>query len=95
MIGSVALIAILLTPAWFPAIRLAFLQFRGQLEFRPFIVLYLLSFVWTVGGISFLWLGKAPSGILYGVVLLIAWLLFIFALLADSLPNKSKLDAHS
>lgn len=95
MIDSFVLIAILLTPAWFPTIRLAFLQFRGQLKMRPFVVFYLLTFFWTVGGISFLWLGKVPSGILYGFVLLIGWLLFLVALLADSLPNKRKPDALS
>ncbi len=95
MIESFVLIGLLLTPAWFSAIRLAFLQFRGRLKFRSFGVFYLLTFLLTFGGISFLWLVKVPSGIPYGVVLIVGWLLFLFALLADSLPNTRKPDALS
>lgn len=95
MIKSFVLISLLLTPAWFSAIRLAFLQFRGQLKLRPFVVFYLLTFLLTVGGISFLWLVKVPSGIPYGVVILVGWSLFLLALLADSLPNTRKPDALS
>lgn len=95
MIDSFVLIAILLPPVWFSAIRLAFLQFRGLFKLRPFVVFYLLTFVWTVAGISLLWVVKVPSGIPYGLVILIGWILFLFALLADSLPNKRKPNALS
>ncbi len=88
MIESIVLIVLLMLPAWFPAVRLGYMLSRGKFQIRPFVVLYLLSFSWTLGGVLFSWIAKVPSGIPYGIVLLIAWPLFLCAGLGDTLPER-------
>jgi hypothetical protein len=80
-VSTFLLIAGLLTPAWFSAIRLFQLFFRGKLGSRAIVWFYALSFVWIVGGVLFLSAITIPSGIPYGFVLLNA------AMIADGLSS--------
>lgn len=91
-VSTFLIVALPLLPAWFPAIRLFQFFLQRKLQPRTVVWLYALSFLWTAGGVLFLFVIGVPSGIPYGLILLIAWPLLIAAMIADG-PSSKKTGA--
>ena len=73
-----------LIPIWVPLLKLAGLKNTSEIPWgRASHFAFAATFVWTGGGISFLWISKVPSGIPYGIVLLIGWIALIVAIVMD------------
>lgn len=88
---SYALLAALLTPIWFPPIRLILLFRSGNFRARAFVWFYLVAFIGAAGGISYLSARNYPSGIGEAVVLLFAWIIMLVAMAIDLLSPASPL----
>lgn len=83
--------AILLTPIWFPLVRFAASFFASTKRWnRPHYWAYAVAFVWSGGLVSFFWASKVPSGIPYGVALLVGWFVLLAGFVLDMASSESK-----
>lgn len=86
MLSDYALIAILMTPVWFPPVRFAISLARKnttQSQSRPFVWYYVITFIWAGGWVTFQWAIQIPSGIGYGLALFTAWPVMIIGMSKD------------
>jgi hypothetical protein len=81
-----------LIPVWVPLIKLASLRNTSEIRWsRPSHFAFAATFVWTGGGISYIWISKMPSGIPYGIVLMIGWIAFIVSIVLDVASGNNPL----
>ncbi|MBI2308651.1 MAG: hypothetical protein HYU78_15290 [Rhodocyclales bacterium] len=81
-----------LIPVWVPLLKLASLRNTSEMPWsRPSHFAFAATFVWTGGGISYLWISKVPSGIPYGIVLMIGWIAFLVSIVLDVVSGNAPL----
>jgi hypothetical protein len=74
----------LLTPIWLPLLRFAILWRASETRWnRARNWAFAVTLAWSGGGVLFLWASNMPSGIPYGIVLLIGWLLLPVSIVLD------------
>jgi len=84
------ILGIALIPVWVPLLKLASLKNTSEVLWsRPSHHMFAATTLWTGGGTAFLWISQVPSGIPYGVVLMIGWILLIVTIVLDVASGNS------
>lgn len=84
MVEKYIFLAAALAPIWFPLVRFlaTFLLSRKRWN-RPCNWAYAITLVWSGGLVWFFWVSRMPSGIPYGIVLLVGWIVLLLAIVLD------------
>jgi hypothetical protein len=81
------LIIILFAPLWLTPLILISLIFSKEQRSKAFFWVYVVELIFTVSGISYLYLIQAPSGLAYLTVLFPAWGLMLVAMIMQTFFN--------
>ena len=84
MSGDYAIIAFFTAPIWLPLTRFAIYLIDPEKRWlRASAWFYGLAFALATGGAAFQWINKIPSGIIIGIILIVAWIIMFFGIVLD------------
>jgi hypothetical protein len=87
------IIAIFSAPIWLPLTRFAiYLVDPGKRWQRASSWFYGIAFILATGGATFHWVNRIPSGIIIGIILIVALIILFFGIVLDIAllpPSKS------
>lgn len=80
-----AIIGLVLAPIWIPLFRFATLLRANEKHWgRSRDWAFAFTFFWTGGLVLLFWASEVPSGIPYGMVILIGWVLLLVSIALDA-----------
>ena len=89
-------LGLVLIPVWVPLLKLASLRNSSEkLWSRSSHFVFAVTSIFTGGGISYLWISKTPSGIPYGIFLLIGWISLVISIVLDVALGNSQLPPRN
>ncbi len=96
--SDVAIIAFFSAPYWIPLVRLAIYVLDPKKRWLPASIwFYGLAFALAFGGGLFQWINSIPSGIIIGIILIVAWIIMFFGVVLDvalSSAQKATTENH-
>ncbi|MFO1345720.1 MAG: hypothetical protein U1E85_05420 [Rhodocyclaceae bacterium] len=98
--SDAVVIAFFTAPYWTPLVRLAIYVLDSEKRWASTSIwLYGIAFSLAFGGGLFQWINKIPSGIIIGIILLVAWVIMFFGIVVDialsPVQKSAKENRHS